>query len=59
MPESIAVFGGVYSNYLALEAVCRDAKGRGAEALFCLGDLGAFGPPVRYLPRNCRSSTPR
>lgn len=47
----IAVFGGVYSNHLALEATCRDALRRGAEALFCLGDLGAFGPhPDRVFP---------
>jgi diadenosine tetraphosphatase ApaH/serine/threonine PP2A family protein phosphatase len=51
MPERIAVFGGVYNNYLALEAAARDARGRGAEALFCLGDLGAFGPhPDRVYP---------
>jgi len=42
--EIIAVFGGVYNNALALEAVIRDAKERGAEALYCLGDLGGFGP---------------
>jgi predicted phosphodiesterase len=47
----IAVFGGVYNNYLALEAAVRDARRRGAEALFCLGDLGAFGPhPDRVFP---------
>ncbi len=47
----IAVFGGVYSNHLALRAVIADARRRGAEALFCLGDLGAFGPhPDRVFP---------
>lgn len=40
----IAVFGGVYSNYIALEAAIADARRKGAEALLCLGDLGAFGP---------------
>ena len=40
----IACFGGVYSNYLALEAAIRDARGRGADAIYCLGDFGAFGP---------------
>src|SRR5216684_2741872 len=40
----IAVFGGIYSNYLALEAALRDVKKRGVDACFCLGDLGAFGP---------------
>jgi predicted phosphodiesterase len=47
----IAVFGGVYNNYLALEAAIHDAKRRGVEALYCLGDLGAFGPhPDRVFP---------
>jgi predicted phosphodiesterase len=47
----IAVFGGVYSNYLALQAVIADARSRGARNLFCLGDLGAFGPhPDRVFP---------
>ena len=50
-PERIAVFGGVYSNHLALAAVIGDARARGAEALYCLGDLGAFGPhPNRVFP---------
>lgn len=46
-----AFFGGVYSNYLALEAACLDARARGADELYCLGDLGAFGPhPDRIFP---------
>lgn len=50
-PEVIAVFGGVYSNHIALEAAIRDARRRGAEALYCLGDLGGFGPhPDRVFP---------
>jgi predicted phosphodiesterase len=49
--ERIAVFGGVYSNYLALDAALRDIKRRGVDAIFCLGDLGAFGPhPDRVFP---------
>jgi len=40
----IAAFGGVYSNHLALQAVLADARAMGAEATFCLGDVGAFGP---------------
>jgi predicted phosphodiesterase len=40
----IGLFGGVYSNYLALEALLEDANRRGLERLYCLGDLGAFGP---------------
>jgi predicted phosphodiesterase len=51
MTARIAVFGGLYSNYLALEAALGDARRRGAEALYCLGDLGAFGPyPDRVFP---------
>jgi predicted phosphodiesterase len=47
----IAVFGGVYSNYLALEAALADASRRGVDDIYCLGDLGAFGPhPDRVFP---------
>ena len=45
-----AFFGGVYSNYLALEAAIGDALRRGAQALFCLGDLGGFGPHPGRVP---------
>jgi predicted phosphodiesterase len=46
MPDlsRIAVFGGVYSNYLALEAALRLCASRDVQAVYCLGDLGAFGP---------------
>jgi predicted phosphodiesterase len=47
----IGLFGGVYSNYLALEALLEDANRRGVERLYCLGDLGAFGP---FPDRVCR-----
>lgn len=40
----VAVFGGVYNNYLALEAVLEDAARQGAQAIYCLGDIGGFGP---------------
>ena len=47
----IAVFGGVYSNHQALAALLEDAARRGAEAVYCLGDLGAFGPnPEKVRP---------
>jgi len=47
----IAVFGGVYNNYLALEATLRDARAHGATAFYCLGDMGGFGPyPDRVFP---------
>jgi predicted phosphodiesterase len=42
--QVIAFFGGVYSNYLALQALLEDAVRRGARCLYCLGDIGAFGP---------------
>src|SRR5688572_21729924 len=51
MPSRIALFGGIYSNYLALEAALVDAHRRGVDAVYCLGDLGAFGPhPDRVFP---------
>ena len=47
----VALLGGVYSNYLALAAALTDARARGAEQIFCLGDLGGFGPhPDRVFP---------
>lgn len=50
-PARVACFGGIYSNYLALEAAIRDARARGVDAIYCLGDLGAFGPhPNRVFP---------
>ncbi|MBI2806816.1 MAG: metallophosphoesterase family protein [Planctomycetes bacterium] len=49
--KRIAVFGGIYNNYLALEAALHDAHRRDVDAIFCLGDLGAFGPhPDRVFP---------
>jgi predicted phosphodiesterase len=53
MPEAcrIACFGGVYSNYLALAAALTDIHHRGVDSVYCLGDLGAFGPfPDRVFP---------
>ncbi len=47
----IAVFGGCYNNYLALQATLDDARRRGAQAIYCLGDMGGFGPhPNRIFP---------
>jgi predicted phosphodiesterase len=42
--ERVAFFGGVYSNYLALGTLLENARARGIQRLYCLGDLGAFGP---------------
>jgi len=47
----VALLGGIYSNHLALEAAIRDARSRGVQQIYCLGDLGAFGPnPDRVFP---------
>ncbi len=40
----LAFLGGIYSNHVALDAALHDARRRGAEEVFCLGDMGAFGP---------------
>lgn len=49
--QRVALFGGVYSNYHALVAVIESALQHGAEKIYCLGDLGAFGPhPERVFP---------
>jgi len=47
----IAVFGGIYNNHHGLSALLEDAARRGAEAVYCLGDLGGFGPnPEKVWP---------
>lgn len=49
--ERIAVFGGVYNNHLSLTAVLDDARAQGAQRVYCLGDIGGFGPhPDRSIP---------
>ena len=49
--SKIAVFGGVYNNHYGLEALLDDAQARGVEAIYCLGDLGGFGPnPNKVRP---------
>ncbi len=45
----IAVFGGPYSNPYALRALLDDARSRGCERIFCLGDLGGFGAEPNAL----------
>ncbi len=47
----VAVFGGIYNNHRALSALLEDATSRGAEAVYCLGDFGGFGPnPEKVWP---------
>ena len=48
--SKIAVMGGVYNNHRALEAFLEAATARGAEAVYCLGDLGGFGPHPEKVP---------
>lgn len=49
--EKVALFGGVYSNHHALREALANARRGGSDRLFCLGDLGAFGPhPDRVFP---------
>ncbi|PZS36822.1 MAG: hypothetical protein DLM58_00845 [Pseudonocardiales bacterium] len=45
----IAVCGGTYANPYALRAFLDDARERGCERLFCLGDLGGFGAEMDAL----------
>jgi hypothetical protein len=39
----LAIRGGTYSNPYALRAFVEQARARGADRLFCLGDFGAYG----------------
>jgi predicted phosphodiesterase len=52
----LAVFGGVYSNHLALDAVLRDARAQGAGSMLCLGDVGGFGPHPDRAAEKLRAS---
>ena len=50
-PEQAALIGGIYSNHIALEAALSDISSRNIGSIYCLGDLGAFGPhPDRIYP---------
>ncbi len=49
--DRVVVFGGVYSNHHALAALLDSSPARRADAIYCLGDLGGFGPhPERVRP---------
>lgn len=57
--SKVAVFGGVYNNHLGLAALLDDARRRGAEAVYCLGDLGGFGPnPEKVWPLLVEAGVP-
>jgi pyruvate-formate lyase-activating enzyme/diadenosine tetraphosphatase ApaH/serine/threonine PP2A family protein phosphatase len=45
----IGLCGGPYGNPYALRAYVADARARGCERLFCLGDLGGFGAEMEPL----------
>lgn len=50
--QSIAIFGGVYNNHIALEALCETVRAEGVDDIYCLGDVGGFGPsPDKVFPR--------
>jgi diadenosine tetraphosphatase ApaH/serine/threonine PP2A family protein phosphatase len=40
----LALFGGVYANLPALDAVLADLSRHGVADAYCLGDIGGFGP---------------
>src|ERR1051325_11756393 len=47
----IAVVGGVYANAYALSAALDDMRHRDVDAVYCLGDMGGFGPrPDNVFP---------
>ena len=48
--ERIVVFGGIYNNHRALEALLARAAEHDADAVYCLGDLGGFGPSPEKIP---------
>jgi hypothetical protein len=49
--ERIVVFGGVYNNHLGLAALLDESASQQADAIYCLGDLGGFGPnPEKVRP---------
>ena len=45
-----AFLGGIYSNYYALVAALDDVATRDVDAVYFLGDLGAFGPHPDHIP---------
>jgi organic radical activating enzyme/predicted phosphodiesterase len=45
----VGICGGPYANPYALAAFIDDARRRGCERLYCLGDLGGFGAEVDAL----------
>lgn len=52
----LALFGGVYANLPALDAVLADLERRDIDAAWCLGDLGGFGPHVNETTDRVRAA---
>lgn len=53
MPDvnRVAVFGGIYNNWASLEALLEAARDEGVHEIYCLGDVGGFGPqPDKVFP---------
>ena len=49
--SKVVVFGGIYNNSYGLEAVLEQSALLGADATYCLGDFGGFGPnPEKTWP---------
>lgn len=50
-PKRVLVFGGVYNNHRSLQATLVEAHRWGADEIYCLGDMGGFGPsPDKVFP---------
>jgi len=47
--QRLAICGGPYANPHSLRAFAADARARGCDELFCLGDLGGFGADINGL----------
>lgn len=54
--DRIAVISDIHGNIPALEAVLSDAKRRGADAMYCLGDLIGKGPEGALAVDTCREA---
>jgi predicted phosphodiesterase len=53
----LAIISDIHSNIEALEAVLADARQRGAERIFCLGDVLGYGPDPRPCLDAVREAT--
>lgn len=54
--RKIALFGGAYNNWAATEAVLADARARGCDGIWFLGDVGGFGPHPNRAAEVLRSA---